>query len=142
MSLVGDILYVADTENHLLRRANLHTQQVETLAGTGKQAGITRSPLRGAAREVALSSPWDLLCSGNNFYIAMAGLHQVHILYLDRGIIEPFAGNGHEGLRDDLRSEAMLAQPNGLALREDGRVSQLCFQLAQRERQLRSFPLP
>ncbi len=40
MALVGDVLYVADTENHLLRAVDLKRQRVETLAGTGEQARI------------------------------------------------------------------------------------------------------
>ena len=37
MALVGDALYVADTENHLLRKVDLKKKQVHTIAGTGKQ---------------------------------------------------------------------------------------------------------
>jgi thiol-disulfide isomerase/thioredoxin len=35
MALVGDKLYVADTENHLLRKVDLAAKQVTTVAGTG-----------------------------------------------------------------------------------------------------------
>ncbi|MEE9149724.1 MAG: thioredoxin-like domain-containing protein, partial [Candidatus Tectomicrobia bacterium] len=38
MSLDGNTLYVADTENHLIRRLDLDTRTVTTIAGTGKQA--------------------------------------------------------------------------------------------------------
>src|SRR5262245_7993190 len=37
-ALVGNILYVADTENHLLRKVNLQSKTVTTIAGTGEQA--------------------------------------------------------------------------------------------------------
>src|SRR5262249_57067132 len=37
MALVGDRLYVADTENHLLREIDLKAKTVGTLAGTGRQ---------------------------------------------------------------------------------------------------------
>lgn len=36
-------------------------------------------------------------------------------------VIEPFAGTGHEGLRDGERSKAWFAQPNGLSI-HDNRV--------------------
>src|SRR5436305_2700141 len=120
VTLVGDMLYVADTENHLVRRVHLATQQVETIAGTGEQAGMVSTPPMGEARSVALSSPWDLARWGERLYIAMAGTHQLYVLYLDRDAIEPFAGTGHEGLLDGERSEAWFAQPNGLSI--DGRV--------------------
>jgi DNA-binding beta-propeller fold protein YncE len=119
VTLAGDILYVADTENHLIRLVNLATQQVETIAGTGRQAGLIPSRTWGAAREAALSSPWDVACAGNRLYIAMAGTHQLYVLFLDRKELEPFAGTGHEGLLDGIRDKAFFAQPNGLSLDHD-----------------------
>ncbi len=58
MALDGETLYVADTENHLIRKIDLTNQQVSTLAGIGEQAR-SRGP-GGALRETALNSPWDL----------------------------------------------------------------------------------
>ncbi|HEU5381911.1 MAG TPA: alkyl hydroperoxide reductase [Ktedonobacteraceae bacterium] len=114
--LRGEQLYVADTENHLIRCVNLTTQQVETIAGMGGQAGMVATPDTGMERAVALSSPWDLALDGERLYIAMAGVHRIYLLYLDRAGIEPFAGAGHEGLLDGLRRDAWFAQPNGLSI--------------------------
>jgi DNA-binding beta-propeller fold protein YncE len=121
VTLAGDLLYVADTENHLIRRVNLVTLQVETIAGTGEQYGMVRTPVQGPARSIALNSPWDIVCNGDNLYIAMAGSHRIFVLHLESGIIEPFAGAGPEALRDGSYEEALFAQPNGLAL-DDSRV--------------------
>ncbi len=52
----NQLLYVADTENHSLRRVDLRLQVVETIAGTGKQSHNIR-PHGGAAKETALNSP-------------------------------------------------------------------------------------
>ena len=116
VALDGDILYVADTENHTIRRVDLLAQQVETIAGTGEQYGMVRTPAEGPARSIALSSPWDIVCNGNNVYIAMAGMHRIFVLHLDSDLIEPFAGAGPEALRDGSYQEALFAQPNGLSL--------------------------
>ena len=116
VALVGDLLYVTDTENHSIRRVNLNTQQVETIAGTGKQYGIVRTPLEGLASSVALGSPWDIVCNGDDLYIAMAGSHRIFVLHLNSGVIEPFAGAGPEGIRDGSYQEALFAQPTGLTL--------------------------
>src|ERR671932_1067472 len=52
LALDGDALYVADTENHLLRRIDLRARTVETVAGTGQQArGFDFKP--GPARTTA-----------------------------------------------------------------------------------------
>ncbi len=61
MALDGNILYVADTENHLLRRLDLQARTVTTIAGTGAQARSVNVP--GTGTEVALNSPWDLVSS-------------------------------------------------------------------------------
>lgn len=121
VTLQDDQVYVADTENHLIRLINLTTREVETIAGIGGQAGMVATPKSGLARSVALSSPWDLALSDDRLYIAMAGTHEITVLYLDRLGLEPFAGSGHEGLLDGLRRDAWLAQPNGLSI-ESGRV--------------------
>src|SRR5437879_3046369 len=54
MSLDGDTLYIADTENHLIREVDLKLKTVKTVAGTGRQS---REPEPGMARSTALNSP-------------------------------------------------------------------------------------
>ncbi|MBI4852226.1 MAG: redoxin domain-containing protein [Acidobacteria bacterium] len=110
----GNFLYVADTENHLIRRVDLKNKQVLTLAGTGKQA--MRFNEFGPAYKVALNSPWDVELVGNALLIAMAGPHQIWLMDLKTSEIGPFAGSGLEGGVDAVRHRAALAQPSGLAL--------------------------
>ena len=64
-------LYVADTENHLIRTIDLENQTVDRLSGTGEQSRVRvpGGPLRGTA----LNSPWDLQELDGTLYIAMAG---------------------------------------------------------------------
>lgn len=121
VTLDGDILYVTDTENHMIRRIDLAAQQVKTIAGTGEQAGMSSTTTWGSALEAALSSPWDIVCSANRLYIAMAGTHQIFVYFIDRQETEPFAGTGHEDIHDGTRTEAFFAQPSGLSL-NDNRV--------------------
>ena len=119
VTLDDNILYVADTENHMIRRVDLAAQQVATIAGTGEQADMSSTTTWGPALEAALSSPWDIVCSAHRLYIAMAGTHQIFVYFTDRHEIEPFAGTGHEDIRDGTRTEAFFAQPNGLSLDDD-----------------------
>jgi len=113
LALSGDTLYIADTENHLIRRADLKSRTVETIAGTGEQ---THDYFKaGPARSVALSSPWDLQLVGHVLYIAMAGPHQIWMMDLDKNEVSTFAGSGREARLDGPLKEAGFAQPSGMA---------------------------
>ncbi len=118
MTLVGDVLYIADTENHAVRAANLTTRQVTTLAGNGSQA-LGWGASGGIGRNVALSSPWDLAYMDSLLYVAMAGTHQIWTIGLSDGLAQPYAGTAREGLLDAPRRRASLAQPSGLTLLGD-----------------------
>ncbi len=111
------ILYVADTDNHLIRAIELTTGAVTTVAGTGElgypaQAGLTN--------EVALNSPWAVLVEDTTLYIANAGSHQILSIGLDTGLIAPLIGNARESTTNGSFANAELAQPSGLALSDDG----------------------
>jgi len=113
MALHGDTLYICDTENHLLRKIDLKTKKVTTIAGIGSQAkspwpGLDRLapgdalPKRfvGPPKTTALNSPWALQIHGDKLYIAMAGPHQLWMMPLDESEIGPYAGNGREDIVD------------------------------------------
>ncbi|MBA3355956.1 MAG: redoxin domain-containing protein [Pyrinomonadaceae bacterium] len=113
MALEADNLYIADTENHLIRRVDLKARTVKTIAGTGKQSHDYFK--QGPAREVGLNSPWDLQLVGRTLYIAMAGPHQIWKLDLEKEAVSTFAGSGREARLDGSLLEAGFAQPSGLA---------------------------
>ncbi|WP_081445039.1 thioredoxin-like domain-containing protein [Blastopirellula marina] len=136
MALDGDTLYVADTENHMLRKVDLKTKQVTTIAGKGVQgrnswpgipeSGLLRSQVPdrfvGKPLETALNSPWALWVKGDDLYIAMAGPHQIWKMKLDGSEIGPYAGNGREDIVDGPllppipyeQGFSSFAQPSGL----------------------------
>ncbi|HEX4147808.1 MAG TPA: thioredoxin-like domain-containing protein [Pirellulales bacterium] len=136
MALEGTTLYVADTENHMLRKVDLEQKRVITVAGTGQQGGgfpgvdehrpihpRPHSHWTGKPKLTALNSPWDLCIHGKNLYIAMAGPHQIWKMPLTETEIGPYAGNGREDIVDGpllppIPYEdgfASFAQPSGLA---------------------------
>ena len=119
----GETLYVADTENHALRRVSLRDHRVETLAGNGTQARYGAARARGPASP--LNSPWDVVLHRDDkgrarLYVAMAGPHQLWVFDPDTGKGEVYAGDGRENIVDGKRLDAQLAQPSGLAT--DGAV--------------------
>ncbi|MEU8850033.1 NHL domain-containing thioredoxin family protein [Streptomyces sp. NPDC048564] len=117
--LDGTTVVVADTVNHALRRLDLATGEVSTLAGTGRQ-WWQGSPTSGPAREVDLSSPWDVAVFAGRVWIAMAGVHQLWAYDPADDTVSVTAGTTNEGLVDGPGAEAWFAQPSGLAVSPDG----------------------
>ena len=113
MAVDGELLYVADRKNHLIRVLDLKARTVQTLAGTGVQ-GQDRDT-GGPAGSVGLNSPWDLLLHNGRLFIAMAGHHQIWALDLSRKQLAPYAGDGRENIKDGTLSTSRFAQPSGLA---------------------------
>ncbi|MCA9228855.1 MAG: redoxin domain-containing protein, partial [Planctomycetales bacterium] len=135
LALHGSTLYVADTENHLLRKVDLEAKQVTTIAGVGSQGRsawpgaeeLTRldelsDRWVGPPKTTPINSPWALYVHQDALYIAMAGPHQIWKMPLDESEIGPYAGNGREDIVDGplLPREpyrlgfSSFAQPSGL----------------------------
>jgi DNA-binding beta-propeller fold protein YncE len=115
MILRGDILYVADRKNHMIRALDLKAKTVKAVAGTGTQDRENRGS-GGPALKTGMNSPWDLLLApdGKTVYIAMAGHHQIWTLDLDEGRLDPYAGDGRENIKDGSLAGSNFAQPSGL----------------------------
>ena len=115
MTRQDDVLWVADTGNHAIRRIDLRNDVVTTAAGTGElgrgqpldPANPTGHPLR---------SPWDVEAAGDVVFVAMAGAHQLWLLNTAHNSMGPFVGKGSEGHADGALDVAELAQPSGLVL--------------------------
>ncbi len=120
LALVGDRLYVADTENHLIRALDLTSGTVTTVAGTGAQGRQYGNG--GVALETSLNSPWDLVAHGPLLFIAMAGPHQIWMLDPTRGLVWPYAGSGQEARVDGSIDDAAFAQPSGLTIGDGDNV--------------------
>jgi thiol-disulfide isomerase/thioredoxin len=113
-------IYVADTGNHLLRYIDLKENIVTTVAGTGER-GLYPQVKDRPALEIPLASPWDiaLMPDEKTLVIAMAGLHQLWTYDIEKKTVSTLAGTGAEGIKDGPANEASLAQPSGLALKEN-----------------------
>lgn len=117
MVLNGNTLYVADTENHMIRSINLAEKSVGTLVGTGSQSRGRET--HGDLKETALNSPWDLTILNGVLYIAMAGPHQIWAHQLGTETLYRYSGSGHENIVDGDLEHAAHAQPSGIV--NDGR---------------------
>ncbi len=107
-------LYVADTENHLIRAIDLDTFAVTTIVGTGEMTNDRTGGSMGTQQ--GLNSPWDLVLEGSTLYVAMAGVHQIWRIDLPVGLARALAGSGRENIVDGPAETAALAQPSGICV--------------------------
>ena len=113
MALVENQLYIADTENHCIRVADLEKKTVKTVAGTGRQS--RRRQQGGPVKTTPLNSPWAIQHLDGILFVAMAGPHQIwqHVIGSDQ--ISVYAGSGAEDVINGSLKQSALAQPSGLA---------------------------
>ncbi|XP_053778056.1 NHL repeat-containing protein 2 isoform X2 [Desmodus rotundus] len=134
VAIMNNIIYVADTENHLIRKIDLEAEMVSTVAGIGIQGTDKEGGAKG--EEQPISSPWDVVWGSSDsevqrddiLWVAMAGTHQIWALLLDcgrlpkkselkKGTCLRFAGSGNEENRNNAYPhKAGFAQPSGLSL--------------------------
>ena len=109
-----DVLYVADTGNHAVRRIELRSGDISTICGAGRP-GITAEGALSDPRAVALDQPRDIVLAGDKLYIACAGDNRIWRLDLGRSTIELLAGNGKLAVMDGSGSMASFGEPVSLA---------------------------
>ncbi|CAL7938085.1 unnamed protein product [Xylocopa violacea] len=134
-------IYVADNENHAIRKIDLVKKTVTTVAGTGVQGHDYVGGKVG--KDQALSSPWDLAIYRHKYekstvpvlLIAVAGTHQIWALFLEdttwwknreykAGVCVAIVGSGREENRNNSYPHAAgLAQPSGLTVVQEKKVA-------------------
>ncbi|HEX5339879.1 MAG TPA: thioredoxin-like domain-containing protein [Gammaproteobacteria bacterium] len=114
----ANTLYVADTDNNAIRKIDLKTQRVATVAGNGQQQYMTSSSYK--AKAALLNTPWAVLFHDGLLYIAMAGQHQLWTYDPASGRLRLYAGSGREGVDDGRLLDASFAQSSGLTT--DGKL--------------------
>jgi hypothetical protein len=115
LAIDQDILYVADTGNHCVRRINLESGEVDTVLGAGHPAYGDVDAQSGGLR-VAVNAPRAVAVDGNVLFVAATGQNQILRVDLLAERVTTLAGDGRSDVRDGIGAQAALAQPSALAL--------------------------
>lgn len=111
------VVYVADSENNLLRSFTLNADGVvSTIAGNGRQGRQD-----GPALTATLSKPSSLCfnCDGGLLFVEEAGCT---LRTLNNGIVATIIGEAGPGFQDGNVRDAMIRSPRGVCQASDGTV--------------------
>ena len=114
-------MFIADRNNHRIRKVTAGTKLVSTIAGTG-DPGFSGDSGQGAAAQI--NTPIDVAvdASGNVFFIDQANNRVRRINAA--GVIETIAGNGTIGYSGDggPALQAQISQPTSIEVESDGSI--------------------
>jgi sugar lactone lactonase YvrE len=109
-------LYICEEDNHRIRRLDIKTGIISTVAGTGEQG---YSGDGGPALEAKLNEPYEIRfdSGGNMFFVEMRN-HLVRRVDAKTGVISTVAGIGEPGFAGDggPAKQAQFRQPHSIAL--------------------------
>ncbi len=115
-------LYICETENHAVRRVDLKTNVIRTIAGSGKE-GFTGDG--GPATKATCREPYEIRFDklGNMYFVEMRN-HIVRKVAHDTGVISTIAGTGKSGFSGDggPATHAELNVPHSITLDAAGNV--------------------
>lgn len=113
----GAVLYVADSANQRIRRIDLSSGKISTLAGNGS-AGFSGDG--GKATLAKLFAPLDVAFDSaqQRLYIADSGNDRIRMVTLSTNVISTVAGNGLSGYEsgEQVATDTPLHTPVGVAL--------------------------
>ena len=115
-------LYICETENHAVRRVDLKTGVITTVAGSGKEG---YSGDGGPATKATCREPYEIRFDkpGNMYFVEMKN-QIVRKVAHDTGVISTIAGTGKSGFAGDggPATAALLNAPHSITLDAEGSI--------------------
>jgi len=107
----GTNLFVAERNNHTIRRVVIATGGVTTLAGS---AGLSGSA-DGTGSAARFNGPYDIKTDGTNLYVADTFNHTIRKVVIATGAVTTLAGSaGLTGTTDGTGAAARFNRPSGI----------------------------
>jgi hypothetical protein len=115
----GVSLYAADSDNHPIRKVNISTGKVITLAG---QAGVFGSNDNVVGTSARFNYPFGIATDGTDVYVADSDNHTLRKVSIATGAVTTIAGKaGVPGISDGVGDEARFDNPVSVT-RYDGKT--------------------
>lgn len=108
------LLFVADYLNHAIRKIDLKSGEVTTLAGNGS-AGFAD----GEGSNARFNQPYSIKFDSNSLYVPDQLNHSIRKVTLS-GLVSTVAGNGKAGYADGSALAAQFNNPTGVGIAPDG----------------------
>ena len=119
------LIYVADTDDHVVRKVDVTTGTITILAGKLGMAATDSTAANGdgaAATEALLNSPSDVAVDADsNVYISDSGNRRIRKV-TPAGQISTVVGNGNAGAGEGSALSAILTEPRGMAFDANGKL--------------------
>ncbi len=119
LSPLGDELYVADSNNHRIRRVVIATGATTTVAGSS--SGFLDAVGTGAK----FNLPTDVAISPNGSFLYVADSYNYRVRKIDLtdgNRVSTIAGNSSRGRQDGIGTAAVFDEPRGLTVTPDGKL--------------------
>jgi hypothetical protein len=105
----GTNLYVADHNNHLIRKIVISTGAVTTLAGTGSSGSAN-----GTGTSASFYKPAGITTDGTNIYVAEIERDLIRKIVISTGVVTTLAGTGSSGSANGTGTSSSFDKPFGV----------------------------
>jgi hypothetical protein len=108
----GVNLYVADSNNHTIRKVVIATGQVSLLAGAAGLNAFVNAPT-GPGTVARFDTPQGITTDGTSLYVADTNNHAIRKVVISTGVVTTLAGDGSQGSQDS-PGTVQFASPGGI----------------------------
>jgi sugar lactone lactonase YvrE len=114
LAVIGNFLYIADSGNATLRKIDLSTAMVSTVAGSPGESGVAD----GTGSIARFREPTGLVASGSFLYISDLTGHTIRRMDITTSAVTTLAGRINEGggFADGVGMSARFRYPSGLVI--------------------------
>lgn len=107
----GVNLYIADLNNHTIRKIDIASGMVTTIAGMAGKKGSSD----GKGTAARFNRPYGITTDGSSLYISDSNNHSVRQIVIESGVVTTLAGGvGEVGYVDGKGSQARFFIPEGI----------------------------